>query len=162
NIQANQLLYRAGLVAQLVEMLSNLPLAVIFYELFKVVNRRVTLLVVFSTLVMTAIGAANMLVQFIPLVMFHREHYANNLAVDQLQALLYLALELGPISYHINSGVFAVYGFSIGYLVFTSTFLPRSIGVLLAIGALSYLTYGLASMISPEFAARLVPYIQLP
>ena len=33
---------------------------------------------------------------------------------------------------------------------------------LLAIGALSYLIYSFASFISPEFAARLVPYIQLP
>ena len=56
----------------------------------------------------------------------------------------------------------AGYLLAAGYLVFRSTFLPRVIGVLLAIGAVSYLIYSFASFISPEFAARLVPYIQLP
>jgi hypothetical protein len=57
---------------------------------------------------------------------------------------------------------FGLYGLTIGYLAFRSTFLPRVIGVLLAIGALCYLTYSFASFISPGFAAHLVPYIQLP
>jgi len=43
-----------------------------------------------------------------------------------------------------------------------SGFLPRLIGSLLAIGALSYLAYSVTSILSPEFASDLVPYIQLP
>jgi len=58
--------------------------------------------------------------------------------------------------------IYAGYLLAAGYLVFRSTFLPRVIGVLLAIGAVSYLIYSFASFISPEFAAHLVPYIQLP
>jgi len=49
-----------------------------------------------------------------------------------------------------------------GYLVFRSTFVPRIIGVLLAIGAVAYLTYSFASFLAPAFSAHLVPYIQLP
>ena len=44
NIQTHQLLYRSGLAAHLVVTTTNIPLAVIFYELFKVVNRRLALL----------------------------------------------------------------------------------------------------------------------
>src|SRR5947209_12578937 len=40
NIQTHELLYRLGLVAHLVVTVTNVPLALIFYELFKVVNRR--------------------------------------------------------------------------------------------------------------------------
>jgi Domain of unknown function (DUF4386) len=54
NIQTHQLLYRSGLAAHLVVTLTNVPLALIFYELFKV-NRRLALLTAFFILVATAI-----------------------------------------------------------------------------------------------------------
>src|SRR4030081_2711149 len=57
NIQAHELLYRSGLVAHVVVTVTNIFLALIFYELFKVVNRRLALLDVFFILVATAIVA---------------------------------------------------------------------------------------------------------
>jgi hypothetical protein len=41
-------------------------------------------------------------------------------------------------------------------------FLPRPLGILLLIGGACYLTYSFASFLAPDFAALLVPYIQLP
>jgi len=57
------------------------------------------------------------------------------------------------------------FGFDIiifAYLVLRSTFLPRAIGVLLAIDGLAYLVYSFANLLAPGFAAQLVPWIQLP
>ena len=51
NILAHELLYRLGLAAHIIILMCNVPLAVIFYDLFKVVSRRLSLLVVFFTLV---------------------------------------------------------------------------------------------------------------
>jgi hypothetical protein len=39
NIQAHEMLYRLGLAAHVVVTVTNIPLALIFYELFKVVDR---------------------------------------------------------------------------------------------------------------------------
>jgi len=58
NISAHQLLYRSGLAAHLVVTVTNVPLALIFYELFKGVNRRLALLDAFFILVATAISAS--------------------------------------------------------------------------------------------------------
>jgi Domain of unknown function (DUF4386) len=66
NIQTHELLYRSGLAAHLVVTTTNVPLAVIFYELFKVVNQRLALLDAFFILVATAIEAAGLLNQFTP------------------------------------------------------------------------------------------------
>ena len=50
---------------------------------------------------------------------------------------------------------FGIYCLMIGYLVFRSGFLPRILGVLMALGGLSYLTDSFAIFLSPTLAARL-------
>jgi hypothetical protein len=162
NIQANELLYRLGLVAHIIIDVTAVGLAVIFYDLFKVVNRRLALLVVFFTLVGTAVETASLVNQFVPLVLLHGGSYSSDLNVEQVQALAYMPIALLAIGYSINSIFFGFYGLTIGYLVIRSTFLPPVIGLLLMIGALSYMTYGLANLLAPGFAGHLVPYIQLP
>lgn len=162
NIQANEMLYRLGLAAHILVLTTNVPLAVIFYDLFKAVSRRLALLVVFFTLVATAVEGANLLNQFAPLVLLDGAHNSGALTAEQLQTLAYTHVELTPISYDIQQVFFASYGLAIGYLIFRSTFLPRILGVLMAIGALCYLAYSFADVLAPQFAAHLVPYIQLP
>lgn len=66
NIQTHELLYRLGLVAHVVVDVTNVPLAVIFYDPFKVVNRRLALLVVVFILVGTAVEASGLLNQSEP------------------------------------------------------------------------------------------------
>jgi hypothetical protein len=162
NIQAHELLYRFGLVAHIIILACNVPLAVIFYELFKVVSRRLSLLVVFFTLVGTAVEGANLLNQFAPLMLLGGGHYLSVFNTEQLQALAYMPLDSQAISYDIQQVIYAGYLLAAGYLVFRSTFLPQTVGVLLAIGALCYLTYSFAAFLAPGFAAHLVPYIQVP
>jgi Domain of unknown function (DUF4386) len=162
NIQSNELLYRSSIVAHIVVCLTNVPLAVIFYDLFKVVNRRLALLVVFFVLVATAVEAAGLLNQFAPLVILGSGPYASALPPSQAQALAYMSFDLAQIGYSITSVFYGCYGICLGYVVFGSTFLPRAIGVLLAFGALSYLTYGVAHLLAPGWANNLVPWIQLP
>jgi len=162
NIQTHELLYRFGLVAHVVVTATNIPMAVIFYDLLKVVNRRLALLDVLFTLVATSVEVAGIPSQFTPLVLLGSSHYTSALPPAQLHALAYLPGDLSTIDY----STYAVfYGFDficVAYLVLGSTFLPRAIGVLLAIDALAYLTDGFANMIAPGFAAHLVPWIDLP
>ena len=54
------------------------------------------------------------------------------------------------------------YVLATGYLVFKSTFTPRPVGVLMAIGGASYVLNSFIWFVLPTFAAQLVPYIQLP
>jgi hypothetical protein len=162
NIQVHELLYRLGLAAHIVVTVTNIPMAVIFYDLLKVVNRRLALLDVFFTLVATSIEAAEIPGQFTPLILLG-SNYTHALPLAQRNALAYLPGDLSPIGYSIY-GVF--YGFDalcVAYLVLRSTFLPRAIGVLMAVdGLASYLAYGFTDLLAPGLAAHLVPWIQLP
>jgi hypothetical protein len=68
NILAHELLYRLGFAVEVFYCACNVPLALIFYNLFKVVNKNVSLLMVFFDLVVTAIESVSLLAHFAPLV----------------------------------------------------------------------------------------------
>jgi len=127
-----------------------------------VVNRRLALLDVFFTLVATSVEVASLLNQFTPLVLLGSGSYASALPAAQLQALASLPGNLSATDYSIYSLFFGFDIICVAYLVLRSTFLPRAIGVLLAIDGLAYLVYSFADLLAPGFAAHLVPWIQLP
>jgi Domain of unknown function (DUF4386) len=162
NIQTHELLYRLGLAAHVVVTVTNIPLALIFYELFKVVNRRLALLDLFFGLVATAVEASSLLSQFTPVVLLGGRNYAGALPAPQLHALAYLPGDLSDISYSVY-GVFYGFGFICeAYLVYKSTFVPKAIGVLLAIDALNYVGIGFMTMLAPGVAAHLGAWTGLP
>jgi hypothetical protein len=162
NIQTHELLYRLGLAAHVVVTLTNIPMTVIFYDLLKVVNRRLALLDVLFSVVATSVEAAGILNDATSSVLLGSSHYTNALPPAQLHALAYLPGDLSTFDYSLY-GVF--YGFDficVAYLVYKSTFLPRAIGVLLAIDALNYLVSGFTDFLAPGVATHLVPWNGLP
>lgn len=84
-----------------------------------------------------------------------------NKGLSLLAAIVSLAgIVLGVIAafdllpFRINTLVFfGVYCLLIGYLILRSNFLPRFLGMLMAIGGIGWLTF-----ISPQLAASLAPY----
>jgi hypothetical protein len=161
NIQAHELLYRCGLAAHLVVALTNVPLGVLFYELFAVVNRRLAQLVASFLLVGAAIEAAGLLDQFTPLVLLG-DRYASALPANQLQALTQLSGDLSSTDYTIHTLFFAGYVICLARLVLRSAFVPRTIGVLLAIDGLAYGVHTFTDLLTPTFAVHLVPWINAP
>ncbi|HEY7127883.1 MAG TPA: DUF4386 domain-containing protein [Ktedonobacterales bacterium] len=162
HILAHELLYRLGIVIHILVLLTNLPLTVIFYDLFKVVNRRLSLLVACFLLVGTAIEGAYLLNQFAPLILLDGGRSVSGLTATQLQAQVSTPLELLAIGYSLAQVFYIGYLLLTAYLIVRSTFLPRAVGVLLAIGGLCYLVYSFADFLAPTFAAHLVPSIQVP
>lgn len=134
---SNPGLFRVAIAAHVVVGLTNVPLALVFYELFRVVSRRLAALVVFFTLVATSAEMAFVAVQL-----------ANR--------------SVSTAGYDVSSVFFAFYGVTIGWLVIRSQFLPSVIGVLLMVGAVCYLVFGFADILAPSVSSHLVPWIQLP
>jgi Domain of unknown function (DUF4386) len=162
NIQAHELLYRSGLAAHVVVTVTNVPLALIFYELFKVVNRRVALLAAFFILVATAIEAAGLLNQFAPLVLLGNQPDASAFSTAQLQGLAWLPGQLSHVDYTVYTVFFGLDILCLSYLLFRSRFVPRVIAGLLAVDGLAYLIYSFSDLLVPSLAAHLTPWIQLP
>jgi hypothetical protein len=161
NIEAHEFLYRAGLAAHVVVTLTNVPLALIFYELFKGVSRRLALLDAFFILVATAIEAAGLLAQFAPLVP-RSDGSTDAWPPAQLQALVSLTAHLAHADYTVYTVFFGLDILCLSYLLLRSGFLPRTIAVLLAVDGLAYLVYSFCDILAPTLAAQLTPWIQLP
>ncbi len=127
----------------------------IFYELLKVVNRRVALLVVFFGLLGSAIESFNLVDHFTPLILLGGGRFLNAIPVAQLQAQAYLSLKLFDVGYAVS---LVFYGSSIlflGYLIFRSDFLPRIVGVLLMFEAACYVANSFAHFLALGIAPLL-------
>ena len=162
NISAHQLLYRSGLAAHLVVTVTNVPLALIFYELFKGVNRRLALLDAFFILVATAIEAGGLLHQFAPLFLLGDGSESGAFSPAQAQALTSLSGHLAHVDYTLYTVFFGLDILCLSYLVLRSRFVPRVFAVLLAADGLAYLIYGFTDILAPSLSAGLTPWIQLP
>jgi hypothetical protein len=126
------------------------------------VNRRLALLDVFLSLVATAIEAASILSQFTPVVLLGSGHYTSALPPAQLHALAYLPGDLATTDYSVYTVFYGLDFIVVAYLVVNSTFLPRAIGWLLALDALTYLVNGFTTMLAPGVAAHLGAWVGLP
>jgi hypothetical protein len=164
SIASHELLYRAGLAAHVVVTLTNVPLAVIFYELFTTVNRRLALLDAAFILVATAIEAAGIVGQLAPLILLGDRGGTTPLPLPpaQLQALASLTRAFAHVDYTVFTVFFGADILLMSYLLWRSRFLPRVIAVLLAVDGLAYLAYGFTDILSPGLASLLTPWVQLP
>jgi hypothetical protein len=153
NILAHQTLFRLGLATGLIAAALYIAVTALFYGLFRPVNRSISLLAAFFSLVGCAILAFSTLFQLAPLVLLGGSQYLSVFKVEQLRALALLFLELNTQAGNICVVFFGVYCLLIGYLIFRSAFLPRILGALMAIAGLGWLTF-----LSPPLANHLSPY----
>jgi hypothetical protein len=162
NIMAHESLFRWGFAAGIVVVVTNLPLALVFYHLFKRVDRLQAGLIACFLLVGTAVEAMNLLNHYAPLSLLGTGGYQAILPGEQAANLSYLALRLHAVGYNISLVFFGFYGILTGRLILKSPFMPGVLGVLLIAGGTGYLVNSFSSFLTPWIAASLFPYVLLP
>ncbi len=116
---------RLGFAAGLIAAACYVSVTLLFYYIFRPVNRSLSLLAALLSLLGCVVGPLGLFV--------HALSYFNPLVF------------------------FGFYCLLIGYLIFTSTFLPRILGVLMAFAGLGWLTF-----LWPPLANSLSPYNFIP
>src|SRR4029077_8814654 len=140
NILSHESLLRLGFVASLMTVPFHLIWAVLFYGLFKPVNRSVSLLAGFVMLLGCAMWALSSLLHLAPLLVLEGKRPIGAIAPEQLQALALMLVKLNAQAYDIGLVFFGFWCVLIGYLILKSFFLPRIIGALEMLAGLGYLT----------------------
>jgi hypothetical protein len=159
NILTHEASYRLAFAGDIVTVPCYIAVSVLYYDLFKPVNRSIALLGAFFGLAGSTMWALNDFFYLAPLVVLRSN---SSTAADPLQALTLLFLNWHDQGSNIVMVAFGFHVILIGYLIFRSTFLPRFLGVWLAIAGVCYLTNSFANFLSPEFEAHLLPYILFP
>jgi hypothetical protein len=134
----------------------------IFYVLLRPVNRNLALLAVLFNLVQTAVLVANKLNLMAALFLLGSADYLKAFEPHQLHALSYLSLKLHDYGFGVGLIFFGCECLVVGYLIFRSGYLPKTIGVLMQIAGLCYLTNSFALLLAPPFANMLFPAILVP
>ena len=156
NILAHGLLFRLSILAALIGVACHIAWIFLFYELFKPVNRSLSLLAAFVGLVAIAIQACSSLFQVAPLIVMEAGQSFSAFNVDQLQALTLMSLRFSARAFNTYLAFFGIWCVLMGYLIFRSTFMPRIIGVLEAFAGLCWLTF-----LWPPLGHYLSPYNQV-
>ena len=160
NLMASRMQWRLSIVGDLVMHILDVPLIVIMYYLLKPVDRLLALVATVANVVQTAVLAANKLTLVVPLLLLQKP---GDIPASTWEATLsFLAIRLHGYGFGIGLLFFGVACLVRGYLVFRSTYFPRTLGVLLALAGLAYLVNSVALLLAPSVAAKLFPAILAP
>ena len=162
NIVRHALLFRIGIVADLSTFLLAIALTMILCGLLRRVNPLAAWLFVAFNLAQDAIGGANVLTAYAPLQLLGSATYLKVIPREQLEAFALFSLKTQAIGFSVALIFFGFSCLALGYLIARSTFLPRTLGVLIVVAGSCYLINGFALIISPRFNSMLVPAVLIP
>lgn len=161
HILANEQLYRLAVAGDTISVLYIVYTLLIYY-LFRPVNRSLALLAALFSLVGIAVGALIPFFGLAALLVLKDGASLRALTQEQLQAIALLFLQLRAWVDTLSIVLFGIYDILTGYLIVRSTFLPRVFGVWWAIAGVVYLINAFATILAPDFAAHLTPWIVIP
>lgn len=162
HILASPSLYRWGFLADLTSFTTGILIAVIFYDLLRIVNRPIARVSIAFAIVSNTVSLAASVFFYAPLHILSGASYLQTFEPAQLHSLALLSLRLYQFAFSVNLALFSFDCFATGYLIYRAAFLPRALGVLLGIGGLCYLYNSVAYFSPPGAVPDFFPFIYLP
>src|SRR5215213_4311482 len=159
NIRASEGLLRIGIVSDSLIFLIEIVLTVLLYVLLRPVSRTLSLVAAFARLAMTVIQGINLLAYFAALLLLSGAAYLTVFGPAQLDAFALLSLNAHQYGVYIWEAFFGLHLAVLGYLIFSSGYFPRILGVLMVFAALGYLTHSYGSWLYPNYAETLASVV---
>ena len=141
NILANKSLYRLGYTIFMLEMIAQVGVSLLFYDLLKPVNRSVARASAVLGLTGSGIKTMARLFYYVPLILLGGASYLSAIPPAQLEALALAFIKINNQGAAIGIIFFGFEGLLRGWLLFKSGFLPRFLGVLSMVSGLGWLTF---------------------
>lgn len=139
NIRTSTMLFRIGLTVELVGAVAFLFTAMALYLLLAPVDRPVAAAMVTIVSVSVAIMSLNLINQYAALKIATSESLTRTFGAAQSDQLTLLFTDLKDGGFFIAQMTFGLWLLPLGYLVITSGYFPRILGVLLIVACFTYL-----------------------
>ena len=162
NILASEFLFRAGLSAELLMLVCDILLALIFFVLLRPVSFFLALFAASLRLVMAAVSSTNLLNHMDALLWLNGASGLEVLGSTEVHALAYHSLRAHAFGYHLALVFFGFYCVTLGALIVRSEVLPKVLGYLLILAGVCYLTNSFGSILAVEAISKIGPAILLP
>lgn len=143
-------MYRLDILIGFTTLALLIAVAAALYRLLRDVDRGYALLMVLLVMAGIAVGFANLLNRFAPLVILKDAGYLSVLTQPQRDALVLNALRLHRSAAAIAQGFWGLWLFPFGILVVRSGFLPRILGFALLVAGAAYVAGCVVSIALPE------------
>ena len=141
NIVANKSLYRLAYTIFMLEMVTQVAVSVLFYDLLKPVDRSLARVSMVIGLIGAGVKTMARLFYYTPLLLLGGATYLSALEPAQLQALSLAFIKINNQGAAIGIIFFGFETLLRGWLIFNSGFLPRFLGVWSMIGGIGWLTF---------------------
>lgn len=154
NIAAHETLFRLGIAGGLIGQAGFIFVAWALYALFKGVNQRQAALMVILIVVQVPIAFLNELNSIAALVLVRGADFLSIFDKPQREALAMLFLNLHDHGFNVAEIFWGLWLFPLGLLVYRSRFLPRFLGVWLALAGFAWVILSLTSLLLPQYQHR--------
>jgi hypothetical protein len=162
NLRSMEWLWRLGVAGEAVLLMCATALGLILYVLLRRVGHDLALAAAFFNLVTIAIEGVAAVFLAMALAPLSGAAFLEGFGPAQLEAMAILAIRSHAVGFGLALVFFGVECVILGYLIYRTGYLPRSIGVLMAIAGVCYVVNSFALLLSPPLANRLFPAILIP
>lgn len=159
NIASDTGLYRTGLLLEMLVMVADIVVAVIFYRLFRALSPTLSMLALVFRLVTVVFAAFKVIALAAPVVLLAN---AASLSPVNVEAMSLVFLKLNSSAYSMALFFFGIDCLIIGYLLWRSESFPQFLGAGLGLAGICYMVITLANLLLPALASLVFPFILLP
>ena len=160
SILAHETLFRLGIAGGLVGQAGFIFVAWALYDLFKGVNQGQATLMVILIVVQVPIAFMNELNAIAALVLVRGADFLSIFDKPQREALAMLFLNLHDHGFNVAEIFWGLWLFPLGLLAYRSRFLPRFLGVWLAIAGFAWVILSLTSLLLPQYQHKVYTFSQ--
>lgn len=162
NIMNSELLFRFGIISNLICQTSFIFLVLALNRLFKGINEKHAKLMVSLVIIAVPIAFLNEFTQLAVLQLLSGAEYLKVFEPEQLNALAMVFLNLHEQGIFIVEIFWGLWLFPFGFLVIKSGFIPKIFGILLIIGCFAYLIESSTTLLFPQYGDIISKILILP
>jgi hypothetical protein len=162
NILASEWLFRLSIISWLIVFLADVAVSIALYVLLKPVNATLSLVAAGFRLVMAAILGVNLVNLFNAVIVLADAESLTGFDTDEVNALALFFLDAFDTGVSVGLVFFGIHLFVLGYLLFTSRYVPRILGVLLIAAAFGYVADSVGNLLLANYPSALTAVMFAP